>query len=234
MARSKSIWERVQSSPMTRNMATLAGITFIKSIFDFEEPMQLLGLRLISLVAHLCLYGTLAYFYYKSKNAETSDKVIYVRPSQLESQMSSPLRDQSDPDEKKPMTQFEYDCVKLQDVAQQMSMTTLIVVGMHFYFGYAIPLLMTILVQARMVYATPFFKIFIQGKDEKVYRELRRPWAPPKVGGIQKMMQDSLSRRYTDLQKELEADGQDPSAPTSGAPAAKGSRAKRRSAAARS
>lgn len=215
MAR-KSLLERIKASPMTYNLATLAVLTTIKSVFDFEDPLQLMVLRLLAFACQVLILGVFAFFYFKSKNDPNADKIIHVRASQLEAPHMLALRDTTQPDEKTQMTQHEYDMEKLRGTLFQTSLTTMITMGFHFYGGYAIPLIMSNFAIIRSLIELPFFDLYVKGKDDKIFRELRRPWPQKRVTGMQKFFQDNLSQQYNTMQRELENEGNDPTQPVSG------------------
>ncbi len=90
-------------------------------------------------------------------------------------------------------------------------MTTMMTLLMHWWFDLTPVLIMTIFMQPRMIYGTPFWRIYVRRQSEKIYTELRRPWPEPKSG-----LAGKWQKRYTEYVRKTF----DPDATTAQAEAA--------------
>jgi hypothetical protein len=92
--------------------------------------------------------------------------------------------------------------VKLRDLAGKIAMTTTMTMLLHWWFDLTPVLIMSFFMQPRMIYGTPFWRIYVRRQSEKIYTELRRPW-PEAKGGLAGKWQ----KRYTDyVRKTLDPD----------------------------
>jgi hypothetical protein len=81
-------------------------------------------------------------------------------------------------------------------------MTTSLTVLIHWFFQVTPVLIAAIFMQPRMIYGSPFWRIYIRHHSDKMYSELRRPWPEPKSG-----LPGRWQRQYADfVRKNLDPD----------------------------
>mmetsp|Transcript_17420 Transcript_17420/g.28109 ORF Transcript_17420/g.28109 Transcript_17420/m.28109 type:complete len:222 (+) Transcript_17420:92-757(+) len=182
------------------NILMMIALLVSKMFIDFEDPNNLLLLRAGAATVLTGVLAVLGYFYFKIITAANKDESIFVKPSQLKmSPMQFGVPDPEEKDDKKEMTIKEYDLAILWDVTFGIMVTCSISLGIHGWFGLTPPLFLLMVAQPKAIYETTFFRIYILGQDEKIYRELRRPWPTPKKSGWQKSLQDKLETSMKEL-----------------------------------
>lgn len=162
-----------------------------KQVLDFESPDTLLYLRAATGACVAAQFGFVLFLYVSITTDSSRDKVIFVKPSQLtapEFRAISALDGPVD-DSKQEMTHKEYDKQVLWTLVSKLATTTAISAGIHLYFGLVPILIVMMVVGPRLLYDTPFFRLYVKKQDPNVYRELRRPFPDPKPTQTAKMQQ---------------------------------------------
>eukprot|EP01127_Copromyxa_protea_P006126 TRINITY_DN1593_c0_g1_i2.p1 TRINITY_DN1593_c0_g1~~TRINITY_DN1593_c0_g1_i2.p1 ORF type:complete len:192 (-),score=63.36 TRINITY_DN1593_c0_g1_i2:66-641(-) len=114
------------------------------------------------------LIGLLAYFLVRQKIiAKADDKKVKVKsvPS-----MSNP---NPDPNEYITMTTQEYDLGKVKEAFQQILMTSLMISGIHYKWGYGVPLIIQFVTVPLNLYKNDLIKVHFLGQD------IARPFPVP-------------------------------------------------------
>jgi len=193
----------IPKNPIIRSFLMIGLVNFSLSLFDFNDPMQLMVLQGAFVLAHMMFYGVLAYYYVCAKRAPEANRVLVVKPSQMR---PPEMLDETDPATEGVIriSQTDYEHQLLFELAKKISITAFIVASIHLYAGYTVPLFMSIFMQGRTLQSTQFYRLYIKGEDPVLFRELRRPWPRGEVTGWQKSMKTYLSKSYQSMQQELD------------------------------
>lgn len=148
-------------------LVVLPAIYMMKQI-DFEDPTNLLYLRIGFAVVQTLVFLVNGLIYYKIRGASNQKKIKV--PAQTSAWNPQPQEDQI-------MTIEEYDMGELRKSFMQSLFVTALLTFLHIQWAVYAPLFIQIFSMPMTVYDTPLFKLHVLGYPDE--GDLQRPFKPP-------------------------------------------------------
>eukprot|EP01130_Rhizamoeba_saxonica_P001947 TRINITY_DN11766_c0_g1_i1.p1 TRINITY_DN11766_c0_g1~~TRINITY_DN11766_c0_g1_i1.p1 ORF type:complete len:194 (-),score=57.52 TRINITY_DN11766_c0_g1_i1:60-641(-) len=144
---------------------------------DFEDETNLLMLRIAFGTVVFITSVVVLYLKNKMSNTQLENKHVEVSAN------PSPFNSDG---EKEKITYEEHDAREFKKFLQKVGMPIVICIGIHYYAGIAIPLLIQAIMIPMNIYKSPLVKFYILGEH------VTRPFPPPPspFGNIGKLMED--------------------------------------------
>merc|ERR550514_556820 len=111
--------------------------------------------------------------YSKIQKAEDDGSKIAIPEQKSMGQVVKPAMEQ---------TLSEYDTGKWKEMMQQLVMGAVIISGMHYKWGYSMPLVMQVIMSPMQLIENPLFKIYVLGSP--AVGDLKRPFPAPNPFGL--------------------------------------------------
>ena len=157
------------------------GLVYGMKYIDAENPQNVMYMRIYFVVGQLIMLAL--WFYISNAIKQTDDKGSF-EVSEADLQPSNPLGDMLGADKmlpeekkvKKPMSFKDYDLSKVNEKIKGVFMQGLIVGGIHYKWGSALPLVMSVTMALMDIPENQLVKIHLFKKTEADDKDLARPW----------------------------------------------------------
>lgn len=149
------------------------GVMLLLQKFDLEEGGYLVPARIAYVVVQIICIGTWCMVYMTIQKMEDDGVKLKIPEVKTMGQVAKPACEQ---------TKVEYDTSKWKEMMQQLCMGFLIVGGMHYKWGYTMPLVMQVVMTPLQLFENPLLQIHVFGKA--AVGDLKRPFPTPNPFGL--------------------------------------------------